>query len=133
MTERALRGSGFYLEHGDALGYIGVCGNDPQNLLQADEGVLFHTRWFVACAGSALRAEFNTSVVQDQAKDRLEAIVGSPGDVKITLGGAPFEFADARVEGASDVRVEAPGVTLSAPRAEIEISGTVLLIRPLHQ
>ncbi len=118
---------------GDALGYIGTCGIDPQNLLQADEGVLLHTRWFVACAGSALRAEFNTSVVQDQAKDRVEAIVGAPDDVKITLGGAPFELADGRVEEASDVRVEAPGVILSAPRAEIEIEGTVLQIRPLHQ
>jgi hypothetical protein len=118
---------------GDALGYIGVCGIDPQNLLQVREGMLFHTRWFVACAGSELRAEFTTPVVQDQANRRLVAVVGSVDDVKVTVGGEPLEFGDGRVESASDVRVEAPGVTLHAPLAEVEIEGTVLTIRPLHQ
>jgi hypothetical protein len=118
---------------GDALGYIGMCGIDPQNLLQVDEGVLLHTRWFVACAGSELHAEFTTPVLQDQANSRLEAVVGSTGEVKVTVGGEPLEFGDGRMEGASDVRVEAPGVTLSAPLADIEMEGTVLTIRPLRQ
>jgi hypothetical protein len=118
---------------GDALGYIGMCGIDPQNLLQVDEGVLFHTRWFVACAGGALRAEFNTPVVQDQAGVTLEAVVGSMEEVVITVGGEPLEFGDTRIEKASDLRVESPGVTLSAPLAEIEVEGTVLRIRPLRQ
>jgi hypothetical protein len=118
---------------GDALGYIGMCGIDPQNLLQVDEGVLFHNRWFVACAGSALRAEFTAPVVQDQATGKLEAVVGSTDDVKVTIGGEPLAFGDGRTERASDVRVEAPGVTFSAPLADIEIEGTVLTIRPLRQ
>ncbi|NIN70651.1 MAG: hypothetical protein GTO46_01700 [Gemmatimonadetes bacterium] len=133
MEEALARPGVRLLVQGDALGYIGMCGIDPQNLLQVDEGVLFHTRWFVACAGSELRAEFTTPVVQDQANRRLVAVVGSLGDVKITVGGEPLDFADGRVESASDVRVEAPGVTLHAPLAEVEIEGTVLTIRPLHQ
>jgi hypothetical protein len=118
---------------GDGLGYVGICGIDPQNLLQVDEGVLLHSRWFVACAGSALQAEFTTPVVHDQAKARLEAVVGTTDDVKVTVGGEPLEFADVRVERASEVRVEAPGVTLSAPLAELEIEGTVLTVRPLRE
>ncbi len=118
---------------GEALGYIGMCGIDPQNLLQAEEGVLFHTRWFIACAGGALRAEFTTPVVQDQTEVTLEAVVGSIEEVVVTVGGEPLEFGDTRIEGASDLRVESPGVTLRAPLADVAIEGTVLRIRPLRQ
>jgi hypothetical protein len=118
---------------GDALGHIGMCGIDPQNLLQADAGVLFHRRWFVACAGSALRAEFTTPVVQDQANATLEAVVGSMDEVIVTVGGEPLEFGDGRTDRATEVQVEAPGVTLRAPLADIEIEGTVLRIRPLRE
>jgi hypothetical protein len=118
---------------GDALGYIGMCGIDPQNLLQVDEGVLFHTRWFVACAGNAVRAEFTTPVVQDQENATLEAVVGSMEEVIVTVGGEPLAFGDGRTDRAAELRVEAPGVTLHAPLADIEIEGTVLRIRPLRQ
>ncbi|UCC71932.1 MAG: hypothetical protein JSV86_16405 [Gemmatimonadota bacterium] len=117
---------------GEALGYIGMCGIDPQNLLQVDAGVLLHTRWFVACASSALHAEFTAPVVHDQLRGTLEAVVGSPSEVKVSVGGEPFELADGSIEGAADVLVEAPGVTLHAPLADIEVEGTVLTIRPLR-
>ncbi len=117
---------------GDALGYIGMCGIDPQNLLQVDEGVLLHTRWLVACAGGALRAEFNAPVVFDQGKVTLRAVVGAADEVEVTIDGEPLEFVDARSEGAAEVRVDAPGVTLQAARADIEVEETVLTIRPVR-
>jgi len=46
--------------------HLGLCGIDPQNLLQVEPGVLLHTRWVQACAGDVFQATFNTPVVQDR-------------------------------------------------------------------
>src|SRR5437899_3285804 len=67
---------------------LGLCGFDPQNLLQVEPGVLLHTRWVVACAGEAFQATFNTPVVQDRNAETLRAVVGADSIVKVTVNGA---------------------------------------------
>ncbi|HSG80910.1 MAG TPA: hypothetical protein VLC48_01565, partial [Gemmatimonadota bacterium] len=112
-------------------GYIGLCGIDPQNLLQVDDGVLFHTRWLRPCAGTALQGEFNMPVVQDQNAGTLEAVIGDRDEVRLTIGGQVVRLGGSeRIAGAADVEVESPGLTMRAARADIEIDGERLTIRP---
>ena len=59
-----------------AVGGMGMCGIDPQNLLQAGQGVLLHRRWVRPCVGKALDAEFTTPVVQDQRAGTVRAVIG---------------------------------------------------------
>jgi hypothetical protein len=96
--------------------YLGLCGMDPQNLLQVEPGVLLHTRWLQACAGD-FQATFNTPVVQDQKAQTLRAIVGPDSAVVVTPG------AD------GGVRVESPLVSLRAAKAEVSRDGRVLTIK----
>ncbi len=95
---------------------LGLCGIDPQNLLQVEPGVLLHTRWVVACAGDALQATFNTPAVQDRNAQTLRAVVGADSIVKVTVNGA-------------DVRVESPLVSLRASKADISRDGRVLTVK----
>jgi hypothetical protein len=95
---------------------IGMCGIDPQNLLQVESGVLLHTRHMVACAGDLLQATFNTPVVQDRNAQTLRAIVGADSTVKVTS-------AD------STVQVESPVVTLRARKAEVSRDGRVVTVK----
>jgi hypothetical protein len=98
-------------------GSLGLCGIDPQNLLQVDSGVLLHTRWLQACAGDAFQATFNTPVVQDRNAQTLRAVVGADSTVKVTTG----------AEG--DVQIESPLVSLRAKRAEVSRDGRVLTVK----
>src|SRR3989441_1981057 len=95
---------------------LGLCGFDPQNLLQVEPGVLLHTRWVVACAGDALQATFNTPAVQDRTAQTMRAVVGADSTVKVTVDGA-------------DVRVESPLVSLRASKAEVSRDGRVLTVK----
>jgi hypothetical protein len=96
--------------------YLGLCGIDPQNLLQVEPGVLLHTRWVQACAGDALQATFNTPVVQDRNAQSLRAVVGADSTVVVTRGAQ------------DDVRIESPLVSLRA-KAEVTRDGRVLTVR----
>lgn len=96
---------------------IGLCGIDPQNLLQVEPGVLLHTRWVQACAGDAFQATFNTPVVQDRNGQTLRAVVGADSTVKVTEG------ADGRVE------IESPLVSLRAAKADVSRDGRVLTVK----
>jgi len=95
---------------------LGLCGIDPQNLLQVAPGVLLHTRWLRACAGD-FQATFNTPVVQDRNAQSLRAVVGADSTVVVTTG----------TEG--DVRIESPLVSLRAAKAEISREGRVLTVK----
>ncbi len=95
---------------------LGLCGIDPQNLLQVEPGVLLHTRWVVACVGDAFQATFNTPVVQDRNAETLRAVVGADSTVKVTANGA-------------DVRVESPLVSLRASKAEVSRDRRVLMVK----
>jgi hypothetical protein len=97
--------------------YLGLCGIDPQNLLQVDAGVLLHTRWLKVCAGDALQATFNTPVVQDQGGQVLRAVIGADSTVKVT-NAAPGE-----------VEIESPLVSLHAKSAEVARDGRVLTVK----
>jgi hypothetical protein len=117
----------------DGLGGVGLCGIDPQNLLQVDDGVLFHTRWLRPCAGSALQGEFNTPVVHDRNAGSLEAVIGLPEEVSLTVGGQIVTLGGAdSISGATDVEIESPGLTLRLARADIVIDGDVIRLRPLR-
>jgi hypothetical protein len=111
---------------------IGLCGIDPQNLHQVDDGVLLHTRWLVACAGDALQAEFNVPVVQDRTAGTLRAVVGALDAVRISAAGASLPPGVAQsLTGVEDLRVEAPGLSLRAARADVELEAGRLTVRPL--
>ena len=97
--------------------YIGLCGFDPQNLLQVGPGVLLHTRWVQVCAGDALQATFNTAVVQDQNAQVIRAVVGDDSVVKVSDG----------PDGG--VRIDSPLVTLRAAKADVGREGRVLTVR----
>ncbi|MGH8699204.1 MAG: hypothetical protein ACREVS_22150, partial [Burkholderiales bacterium] len=111
----------------DGLGGVGLCGLDPQNVLQADRGVLLHTRWVRPCAGSALQAEFTTPVVQDDSS--LRAVIGAEGEVRITVGGRAIVVGERR-QGVEQLEIASPVVTMRAARADIEQQGRVLRVRP---
>jgi hypothetical protein len=96
--------------------FLGMCGIDPQNLLQVEPGILLHTRWVRVCVGDALQATFNTPVVQDQNAQVMRAVVGADSSVKVS-------------EADGGVRVESPVVTLRAPKADVSREGRVLTIR----
>jgi hypothetical protein len=95
---------------------LGLCGIDPQNLLQVQPGVLLHTRWLQACAGD-FQATFNTPVVQDRNAQTLRAVVGADSTVSVTNGTA------------GDVRIESPLVSLHAGKAEVARDGRVLTVK----
>ncbi len=97
--------------------YLGLCGIDPQNLLQVEPGVLLHTRWLQACAGDAFQATFNTPVVQDRNAQSLRAVVGADSSVTVTTSAQ------------GDVRVESPVVSLHATKAEVSRDGRVLTVK----
>jgi hypothetical protein len=96
---------------------IGLCGIDPQNLLQVEPGVLLHMRWLKACAGDAFQATFNTPVVQDGNAQSLRAVVGADSTVQVTVGR----------EG--ELQIESPLVSLRAAKADVSRDGRVLTVK----
>jgi hypothetical protein len=96
--------------------FLGLCGIDPQNLLQVEPGVLLHTRWLRACAGD-FQATFNTPVVQDRNGQILRAVVGADSTVKVTTGAQ------------GNVQIESPLVSLHADKAEVSRDGRVLTVK----
>jgi hypothetical protein len=111
-------------------GRVGLCMIDPQNLLQADAGVLLHTRAMRACAGSALDASFTTAVVHDRPGGSIRAVIGAADAVRVTSGGKPLALNEGEQTEAVDVRIETPTLTLRAARADLERRGRELSVRP---
>jgi hypothetical protein len=109
---------------------FGLCGIDPQNLLQVDQGILLHTRWVRPCAGDALQSTFNTPVVQDRNAQTIRAVVGPDSTLRLTVAGQPTELRDGtRLENAADVRLESPLFSVHAAKADIIRDGRTLTIR----
>jgi hypothetical protein len=109
---------------------FGLCGIDPQNLLQVDATLLLHTRWVRPCA-SGVSAEFTTATVQDRAAGTFTAVAGPDDSVKVSAGGRSVALHNGEaVAAATDVRVESPGLTLQAARAALVRRGWVLEIFP---
>ncbi|HMA41597.1 MAG TPA: hypothetical protein VKP10_16085 [Gemmatimonadales bacterium] len=115
-----------------AVGGMGMCGIDPQNLLQAGQGVLLHRRWVRPCVGKALDAEFTTPVVQDQRAGTVRAVIGDETTLRWTAGGTPLALPDgARLGDVRDLRLEAPLVTVQAAHVAVERSGRTVTVRLL--
>jgi hypothetical protein len=106
---------------------VNWCGIDPQNLLQAAERVLLHTRYLNACSGRSLSAEFATPVVQDRNVAELRAVV--EGELRITSAGAPVTVSSEPVE-LNDVSIEAPTFNARFTRVVLRRAGNTLHIQP---
>jgi len=110
--------------------FIGLCGFDPQNMLQAGNGIVLHTRWLRICSGAAFDGEFHTPVVQSAGNTTLGAVIGDAGAVRLTVRGSPVALTELTVmAGAEDVRIESPGLTLRIARTDLARDGTVLRIK----
>ena len=115
----------------DSLGgRFGLCGIDPQNLLQVDAGVLLHTRWVKPC-GPGLSAEFTTAAVQDRSAGTFTAVVGAEDSVHMTAGGNAVAWRDGEAQMVTDLGIEAPGAAVKAARAVVRRAGRVLDVTPL--
>jgi hypothetical protein len=109
---------------------FGLCGIDPQNLLQVDTSVLLHTRWVRPC-GPGLTAEFTTAAVQDRAAGTFTAVIGAEDSVRVTAAGASLTLQEGETATRSDVKVESPGLSLQAARARLVRRGAVMEVVPL--
>jgi hypothetical protein len=109
---------------------FGVCGIDPQNLLQVDSTVLLHTRWVRLC-GSDLSGEFTTAAIQDRAAGTFRAVVGAEDSVRVTAGGNAVTLREGESLVVTGLKVVAPGATLEAAKALLRRTGRALEISPL--
>lgn len=111
---------------------FGSCSFDPQNLLQVTPTMQLHTRTWRPCSGSALVAEFNVPAVHDRSAGMIRAVIGTDAEVKITAGGAAVALAEGQtIAAATDVKVEAPRVSIQSARANLSRSGRTIRITPL--
>ena len=108
---------------------FGLCGIDPQNLLQVDSAVLLHTRWVKPC-GPGFTADFISAVVQDREAGTFTSVVGAADSVRVTAAGAPLALQEAETATASDVKIESPGMTMQAARAVLARRGHLLEVVP---
>ena len=112
-------------------GAIGMCGIDPQNLLQVEDRVLLHTRWLRPCAGRALQGELNAKVVHDQRAGTLRAVIGPESEVRITAGGRPLTTSEGVWQAVDELQIEAPGASIRSARAEVRREVRTLRVRLL--
>ncbi|HVO33964.1 MAG TPA: hypothetical protein VMT21_00285, partial [Gemmatimonadales bacterium] len=89
---------------------FGLCGFDPQNLLQVDSTVLLHTRWVRLCGG--VSGEFTTAAIQDRDAGTFSAVVGAEDSVRVTAGGNVVTLREGESLVATAIKVTAPGATL---------------------
>jgi len=108
---------------------FGLCGFDPQNLLQVDSTVLLHTRWVRLCGG--VSGEFTTAAVQDRGAGTFTAVVGAEDSVRVTAGGSAVTLREGESLVVTGLKVVAPGATLEAAKALLRRSGRALEISPL--
>lgn len=111
---------------------VGLCGIDPQNLLQVDAERLLHTRWVRPCSGSALQATFTTPAVQDSRQGVWQAVLSPSDPLRIQSGGTPLLVeSGGRPVRARDLALDSAGLELQAARAELWRDSRSLFIRIL--
>lgn len=115
----------------DSIGRIGRCGFDPQNLLPAGDDVYLHTRFLAPCGGG-LGGQLTTPTVEDERAGTLRSVVGPADSVRVTVAGAPAALEEGRPVTGTDVRVQAPGASVTARRARVERRGRELWLTPLR-
>jgi len=109
---------------------FGLCGIDPQNLLQVDSTVLLHTRWVRPCAGG-FSGEFTAPAIQDRAAGTFTAVVGAEDSVSLTTAGKPVALREGVGVVVPDFKLVAPGATLEVARAALRRTGRTLEVDPL--
>lgn len=115
-----------------AVGGLGMCGIDPQNLLQVGNGILLHRRWVRPCAGRALEAEFTTPAVEDDSAASVRAVIGGEGEVKWTSGETPLSVPDgARLADVADLGIRSVVATVRVPHASIAREGRTVTVKVL--
>ena len=113
--------------HGKRLDW---CSFDPQNVLMMASGELLHTRMLHVC-GTGIQVQFDQAVVEDST-GRLRSVIGpGPPALRVTAGGVAFTPPSIdRPMAVTDLRIEGPGVNLSAKRAWVSRRGTELRVTP---
>ncbi len=115
----------------DSVGHFDRCGFDPQNLVQAGDGVTLHTRFLAPCGGG-LSGTLTAPVVEDERAGTLKSVIGAADSVRVTVAGAAAALAEGTPLTGSDVHVTAPGAELTVRRARLERVGRELRVTPLQ-
>jgi hypothetical protein len=111
---------------------FGICGLDPQNVLQVTPAVQLHTRWVHPCAGKSLDADFNIAAIHSDSTGTFRSVLGPADSVKITAAGVPLSLGTLRRPAiVTDLLVSAPHVRLASSRSIIAASEDTLRIEPL--
>lgn len=127
-AEEALAGPGLVIEL-VVEGGMGLCGIDPQNLLQVDAERVLHARILNLCLPGDGQALFRAPALHHRGDRVVTSLVGPPEGVTVRIGGAAVPLADlGRVEGAEDVEIEAAAFRLKAPRATLAREGDRLRV-----
>jgi hypothetical protein len=116
-----------------AVGGLGTCGIDPQNLLQVGNGILLHRRWVRPCAGLALESEFTTPALQDDSAATVRAVIGDESAVQWTSGGDALGVPDgARLDDVRELRIRSGAATVHVLHASVSRQGRVVTVRVLR-
>ncbi len=106
------------------------CSFDPQNVLMTADGELLHTRMLRVCSGDAAEVQFGKPVVEDRTTGILRTVVDSTATIVTSAGAAVPLPADGSTIEVTQLRIESPGVTLTAARATLNRRGTELRVAP---
>lgn len=109
---------------------VGLCGIDPQNLLQVSPGVFLHTRWVRLCAGKRIDGEFTAPAVENRNENVWQAVIGAAEKVVVTAEGATLVLGDGeKRDHVADLTIEAPGATMTFTDVAVERVGDEIRIR----
>jgi hypothetical protein len=110
---------------------FGSCGFDPQNQLPVSPTVFLQTRWWKPCGGG-LSADLSVPSVHDEQAGSVTAVIGRAEDIVLTVDGKPTPLAPgAVVRTTQSGKLEAPRVTVTIGRAEIQRTADAFIVRPL--
>ena len=111
--------------------HFNSCGYDPQNLLQIGGHVQAQMRWWRPCAGGPTTAEFNIPSISDEDAGTISAVIGAPGDVRLSSSGQPFSLEDGeRRNNVPAFELTSPRASIQAAHADIVRSGNTLTVIP---
>jgi hypothetical protein len=85
-----------------------------------------------AC-GFGVDLRYATSVVEDPAARRLQAVVPADDAVELTVEGVLLAVPDGDIRTVTDLRIESHAVAGSVARARVERTGATLTIHVLPQ
>ena len=110
-------------------GFIGMCGIDPQNLLQISENLFLHSRWFRPCISNSLNGSFNTPVVHNKISHSLMAVIDNPDNLKIEIDGnnMDFKYFNENLE-IKNLKITGLNVDLKIKNAELSKQGDTIVV-----